>query len=817
MAEDRKRGKRPRRDTLRKVGRIVGTILLIGLTTCVLLACFAAVYIKTAIMPQADLDLGDFDVNQTTVIYYTDKETGDAKELQTLYSDENRIWVNYEDLPPYLEKAAVAIEDKRFYKHNGVDLYRTAGAFVNMFLGLKEDFGASTITQQLIKNLTGYDEVTVKRKVIEIFRALEFDRTHSKEETIEWYLNYIYLGEGCRGVYTASYTYFGKNVSDLDLAECASLIAITNNPSIYSPYVSRDRNKTRQETILATMLEEGYITQEQHDQAVAEELTFQRGEDEDRQAVVYSWYVDEVIRDVTNDLQEEKGISEEAASRLLYSGGYKIYCCIDPEIQAAVDEVYNDTANLPYTSKTGQQMQSGIVIMDYDGNVVAMAGGMGEKSGSLLFNIATRSTRPPGSAIKPLSVYAPALDMGLITPATVYDDSPVQLLDGKLWPVNSFGYYRGLTTVYEALEDSVNTVAVRVLQDVTVYSSYEYLHDRFGITSIVAQREVNGQVKSDLSLAPLAMGGLTDGITPLEMTAAYATFGNNGVYNSPRTYSLVLDSNGATVLEKESESRVAIKESTAYYMNTMLKNVVAAGTGTEARFSGMTIAGKTGTTTSNYDRWFVGYTPYYTAAVWTGYEQMERMSVSGNPAAKLWKLVMQKVHEDLPNKGFQEPDGLVSVDYCKDSGKLATDLCAEDPRGSRVVTGKFLKEDAPTEYCDRHTTVTLCAHENEDGTVTYYQPGPYCPASSLITRVAVDYTRQYVLTADGQSAIVRDEEYLLSHYLSLDACPYHTIEEPSPSVEPSESPSESPEPSESSEPSESPAASQEPGFEWPWG
>ncbi|HPE16642.1 MAG TPA: transglycosylase domain-containing protein, partial [Oscillospiraceae bacterium] len=560
MAEDRKRGKRPRRDTLRKVGRIVGTILLIGLTTCVLLACFAAVYIKTAIMPQADLDLGDFDVNQTTVIYYTDKETGDAKELQTLYSDENRIWVNYEDLPPYLEKAAVAIEDKRFYKHNGVDLYRTAGAFVNMFLGLKEDFGASTITQQLIKNLTGYDEVTVKRKVIEIFRALEFDRTHSKEETIEWYLNYIYLGEGCRGVYTASYTYFGKNVSDLDLAECASLIAITNNPSIYSPYVSRDRNKTRQETILATMLEEGYITQEQHDQAVAEELTFQRGEDEDRQAVVYSWYVDEVIRDVTNDLQEEKGISEEAASRLLYSGGYKIYCCIDPEIQAAVDEVYNDTANLPYTSKTGQQMQSGIVIMDYDGNVVAMAGGMGEKSGSLLFNIATRSTRPPGSAIKPLSVYVPALDMGLITPATVYDDSPVQLLDGKLWPVNSFGYYRGLTTVYEALEDSVNTVAVRVLQDVTVYSSYEYLHDRFGITSIVAQREVNGQVKSDLSLAPLAMGGLTDGITPLEMTAAYATFGNNGVYNSPRTYSLVLDSNGATVLEKESESRVAIKE-----------------------------------------------------------------------------------------------------------------------------------------------------------------------------------------------------------------------------------------------------------------
>ncbi|SMC42136.1 transglycosylase domain-containing protein [Papillibacter cinnamivorans] len=768
---------RKKKSRVKTVLQVIGTVVLIGAVTTAMLACIFAVYVKTCITPKLDINLDDFKLDQTTVIYYTNPDTGEPVELQSLYKEENRIWTDYDQMPIYLEKAAVAIEDKRFYTHHGVDWYRTFWASINMFLQMKDNFGGSTITQQVIKNLTNEDEVTVKRKITEIFRALEFERNYSKEEIMEIYLNTIYLGEGCSGVYTAAYTYFGKNVSDLTIAECACLIGITNNPSLYDPYISVERNKARQETILYQMYDQGMITEDQYQEAMAQELVFQRGSDGKKVTHIYSYFVDQVIADVIADLMEEKGISYQAASTLVYSAGYKIYCTMNPNIQEDVDNVYTNLENIPYTSASGQQLQSAITIIDpKSGNIVAMAGGVGEKTGSRVLNRA-ESARPPGSSIKPISVYAPALDSGVITPTSVIDDTPVMLVNNNPWPKNSDGEYGGLTTVKEALRESNNVVAVKVLQMLTPQASYKFMTEKMGITTLVDQKVVGDKTYTDIDLAPLGLGGLTVGINTVEMAAAYATFANEGIYTQPRTYTKVLDASGQTVLSKDTKSSVALKEKTAYYINNLLKNVVAAGTGTSAKFSGMTIAGKTGTTTNNYDRWFVGYTPYYVAAVWTGYDISEKIKVSGNPAAVLWKKVMSQVHEGLENKDFSKPSGVVSVTYCMDSGKLATSLCKEDPRGDRTDTAYVLPEDMPTESCDVHVAVKICT---DSGCIA----GEYCPADKVKEAAYLDITRELV----APDVVIQDTQYTLEYILGLGSCPVHTappVTEP-PVTEPTE-------------------------------
>ncbi len=776
--EHRRRGHR-RGGTLPTVLKVLGTVLLIGLTTCVMLACFAAIYIRTVIMPSADLKLTDFSLDLTTTMYYTDPDTGERTEMQTLHGDENRVWVSYDELPKDLIDAAMAIEDKRFYDHHGVDWIRTAKGVINLFTG-QDTQGGSTITQQLIKNITDDKQVTVKRKITEIFRALELEKHYSKEYILEWYLNYIYLGEGCNGVYTASYAYFGKNVSQLSLAECASLVSITNNPSLYNPYYNREKNKERQELVLQQMFEREYITEQERDEAEAEELVFLRGEDEARTLTVFSWYEDQVITDVITDLCNKYDISTDAAADMVYSGGLEIDTCFNPEVQAAVDEVFNDRENLNYTSSSGQQLQSAITVVDNEtGDGVALSGGIGEKTKSRGWNRATQTVRPPGSSIKPLSVYGPAIDMGLILPNTVVDDMPYQLNEESPWPVNSYGEYRGLMTVYKALEVSSNTVAVRILGDyITPKISFKFLTDKFGITSLVTSKVIGNEVYTDEGLSQLALGGLTKGVSTYEMAAAYSTFARSGIYTSPRTYSKVTDSEGNVILEKKSESHVAVKESTAWYINYMLKNVVAAGTGTNAKFSGMTIAGKTGTTTSRKDLWFVGYTPYYTAAVWTGYDQQERLGSSlGNPSTALWKKVMSAVHEDLTNKDFEVPAGeeVVSASYCLDSGLLPTEYCQEDPRGSRVTTGLFLKGDVPTQYCTIHVPETVCldcpildAEGNETG--LYHLAGAYCPLETEKIISVLDYIRTKV----DPSVVVKDDIYLKSYLEEAGTCTVHT-------------------------------------------
>ena len=769
--------------------KIIGTVVLVGALTCAILACFAAVYVKNVILPDAHLDVGDYSTDLASTVYYIDKNTGEEVELISLHGVENRVWVSYDEIPDALIKATVSIEDKEFWNHHGVNWKRTLKGVINMFTGQKIE-GGSTITQQLIKNMTQYDDVTVKRKILEIFTALDFDKTHEKTTIMEMYLNYIYLGEGCYGVATAAQTYFGKDLSELSLAECASLIAITNNPSVYGPYRYDGKyNKERQELILSEMKKDGVITEAEYEEAVAEELVFARGQDEPRPETIFSWYEEQVITDVTQDLMEQKGLSETAAKDLIYRGGVKIYACVDPEVQSVVEEIYENRENLQLVSASGQQLESAIVIIDNEGNVVGLAGAMGEKTGNRLWNYASDTIRQPGSAIKPLSVYAPALELGLITPYSVYDDTAVRVEGGSAWPSNSYGYYAGRMTVSKAVELSSNAVAVRVLQDVTPEASYEFLENRFHFTTLESGRESWGQWVSDMAEAPLSMGGLTDGVSVLEMAAAYSVFPRNGVYLEPRTYTQVLDSEGNVLLDNtQREGEAVIKESTAWYINTMLKNVVngSQGTGYMAKFSGMTIAGKTGSTNSNNDRWFVGYTPYYTAAVWTGYSTPERINAGGtNPAAEMWKLVMEPLHEGLENVDFPTPDGLVQASYCLDSGMKPTEACTHDPRGSRVATGYFFSGEQPTQSCDMHEDVevcTACPVTDADGDAVanlYRQAGEFCPREqvgdvepTVQTIALLNYERENVAGARTP----RDAMYLKSAWEALGLCDVHTEE-----------------------------------------
>ena len=699
------------RRILKGFGKVFGTMVLVLFLTTLIFACMFALYVKNNLSAQVD-SIDGFTLDQTSVIYYEDPKTGQDVVLRKLYGGANRTWVKYEDIPKNLIHACIAIEDKRFEDHQGVDWVTTLKACVKMFLG-RGEAGGSTITQQLVKNITGRDEVTVRRKLVEIFSALELEKKYTKKQIMELYLNVIALGENCEGVESASQVYFGKSVSELDLAECAALIGITNNPSIYDPYINADKNKERQVIILDQMLEQKYITQEQHDTAVAEELVLHNasGEasgDED----YYSYFEDQVINDVVRDLSEKTGYDQTIVRKMLMTGGYKIYSTLNPDVQAAVEEVYQNLDNIPNTASS-QQLQSGIVIIDNKtGDVVAVAGGVGEKQGSLILNRATQSYLSPGSTIKPVSVYAPALELGLITPATVMDDTPYSFTDARHWPKNSDSIYRGLMNINEAVGLSINTIPVKLVAQMTPEYSFEFAKEKMGLSTLVSSYvNAAGDTFSDVDLAPLAMGGLTRGVTVKAMAQAYATFANEGVYREARTYTKVVDSDGKVVLDNTQQSHVAMKDMTAWYITYMLENTVESGTGTAAQIENMTVAGKTGTTTSDFDRWFAGYTPYYTGVVWCGYDDPEEVVLtdsSTNPAIVLWQKVMEQVHDGLPNKEFNKPTNVVECTVCRDSGLLMTDACREDPRGSRAVTVELSLYDVPTQNCDVHKEVEIC-------------------------------------------------------------------------------------------------------------
>lgn len=625
---------------------VIGTILLIGVVTALIFVCIFAFYVKTCITPSLDIDLNDFTLNQSSIIYYKDSN-GDYQKLTTVKSSENRIWIDGDQIPQHMKDALVAIEDKRFYTHKGVDWFRTAHAALNMFTG-GSTFGGSTITQQLIKNLTQQDDITVQRKLLEIFQALDLEKNYDKDEILEYYLNAVYFGEGCYGVQTAAQTYFGKDAKNLSVAEAASIVGITNLPTYYDPFYSVENNKERQENVLREMYKQGYLKKAEYEEAKNEELDFVRGENSPSTSNVYSYYEEVVLSDVIGDLAKAKGISRNAASQLVHNAGYEIYACIDKDIQAKVDAIYTDPEKLPKTyGSTKSQLQSAIVIIDQaTGEIKALRGGTGDKTINYGLNRATGTTRPPGSSIKPIAVYGPAVEYGLISPSTLVldkDEKHVQLTHTSWYPKNSPNSYDGIITITTALQKSKNTVAAQIVDKLTPSASLEFLRSRLGVTSLI---------DSDADYAAMALGEPHYGITVREMAQAYTALANDGVFTYSRTYTMVKDRSGKIILDNQPQTIQAFSQNTARTMTYMLNNAATYGTGHESRLSNMPVAGKTGTTSANRDRWFCGYTPYYTCAVWTGYDTPETMAFSGNPATQIWQKVMSAVHADLPRKEF---------------------------------------------------------------------------------------------------------------------------------------------------------------------
>ena len=740
----------------------VSTALLICMICALVFVGIAGTYLMEDIVPNAGMDLDNYDLDQTSFMYYQDSD-GNIKELQQIYTTTDREWAAYEDIPKDLINAAIAIEDKRFYEHQGVDWITTTKACVNMFFGSSSEFGGSTITQQLIKNLTEEDGVTVQRKVLEIFRAQQFERRYDKDVVMEWYLNTIYMGQGCYGVKTAAATYFGKELKDLTTAECASLISITNNPSLFDPYSGTfeydgkllsgaERNRIRQENTLWVMREEGWITDEQYDAAIAQEMVFKYGIEEVDQSYdcendscdysgekssflfvdgmyccpecgteltidsddVYSWFVETVLNDVAKALAELNGwewsdTTRETCMNLIKRGGYHIYTTLDMDVQNQVDAIYTDLSEIP-EARSRQQLQSAITVVDNrTGDIVAISGGVGKKVVFDAYNRA-EATLQTGSSIKPLTVYAPAFEMEVISPVSVIKDLPFNYDDGA-FPLNYEREYHYTQAVWQGVVDSVNTTAVNVLDLIGTQYSYNFATEKFRLTDLVDRREYeSGFVASDINYAPLALGAMTDGCTVRDMTAAYATFANNGVYREARTFTKVFDSEGNLIIDNTQDSEQILSDKTITYMNYCLDNVANTDVGD------VDVYGKTGTTSDHKDRWFCGFTGYYTAAVWCGYDTPEQINLVGNysnPAQRLWYKVMDPLHEGLDDMLLYDYYGLSRFDICLDTGMLYTKACENDIRTElfdldRVDYFRAYWEDAPREYCDKHVLVNYC-------------------------------------------------------------------------------------------------------------
>lgn len=647
-----------------------------------------------------DLDIDTLTMNYTTQIFYIDKD-GAEQPLTSLSSEQNRVWVDLEDIPENLKKAIVDIEDERFYKHKGFDIRRTAKAFFifvkNKATGKPTSFGGSTITQQLVKNLTQKTERTAARKIQEISRAVNLEKQISKDKILELYLNSIYLSQGCNGVQSASQKFFGKPVSELDLAECASIAGITQYPTLYDPLVNPEKNKEKQEIVLKKMLELGSISEDEYNAAVAEELVFSKkdtdiAEDDN----VNSYFVDQIIYDVVEALTE-KGYSSSLANKMIYSGGLKIIATVDPAVQEAIETVFENSANFPYSTGDNHAQASMAVIDPYTGEIKGLVGGIGKKSGSLVLNRATQTLRQPGSTIKPIGVYAPALENNLINAASIYQDKEISY--GGWSPKNYDHKFNGSVSVRYAVRRSLNTVPVQILNEMGAEKSFSFLTQKLGITSLVRHETgKDGKVYSDIGLSQLALGGLTHGISVTELTAAYSPFINRGVYTKPHCFTSVTDSSGAEILSNEKNAEIAMSEATSYITSMLLREVVTSGTGTGAQLpSGIFTAGKTGTTSDNNDRWFVGYTPYYTAAVWYGYDTPQPIKASGNPCIPVWKKVMTEIHKGLPQKTPEKPSNVKYISYCNSTGLLPGPNCE-----SNLTSFWFTPGNQPKGICNSH-------------------------------------------------------------------------------------------------------------------
>ena len=761
-------GKRARVSFIRVL--FVSLIALCIAVTCLGVGSFRGV-IDTA--PDVD-DIDIMPLGYATFLY--DDAGNQIRKLAA--PDSNRLPVTLDQIPVDLQHAVVAIEDERFYEHNGIDVKGILRAGMKALTTGDFSEGASTITQQLLKNnvFTNWTSESTQlerftRKIQEQYLAVQVEKKTDKDTILENYLNTINLGAGSYGVQAAARQYFDKDVWDLNLSECATLAGITQNPTKFNPIINPDSNRKRRKEVLQHMLDQNYITQDQYDEALADDVysRIQAAQEKNSSTenTVYTYFEDELTDQIINDLMNIKGYTKKQATNLLYSGGLKVYTTQDSKIQNILDEEYADPSNYPdtvqyeldyaltVTDSDGNQVnyskemlqlyfqnenpdfdllfdspedgqtyvdkykasilangskvlaervnfapqpQSSMSVIDqHTGYVKALIGGRGEKTASLTLNRATDTTRQPGSTFKIVSTYAPALNEKGMTLATTFEDEPYEYPDGS--PVNNATRsYNGTTTIRTAIQNSINVVAVKCLEKVTPELGLKYL-DNFGFTTLAhgteADKDANGNVWSDANLAT-ALGGITRGVTNVELCASYAAIANGGNYIKPIYYTKILDHNGNVLIENTAAERSVIKESTAFLLTSAMEDVVKQGTGTACQLDNMPVAGKTGTTEAYNDLWFVGYTPYYTCAVWSGYDNNEKLpDYARNFHKALWKKVMTRIHEGLPSKEFEKPASVEKLSVCEETGLL--------PRaGCPVITEYFDVGTMPTEYCDQH-------------------------------------------------------------------------------------------------------------------
>lgn len=688
----------------RRVARRILGFFAVLLTVIFLLGAVGAVALGVYLKDyDTDIDVSMLDMTEAgggaSKLYAL--QNGEYTEIgDGLYSSIKYKYVPIEQCPENLKNAFVAIEDKRFWKHSGVDAVRTSRAVVNYLKGESRSFGASTITQQLIKNLTGRDEYTLTRKLGEILSALELERSAHKEQILGAYLNVINLARGCRGVGAAAELYFGRDVSDLTLRQCAVIAAITNNPSVYDPVSNPESNAARAEVILSEMLSQGYIDDREYANAMNEKLTL--ADQGDSQGQISSWYADMVAEDVISDMCEQLGYTRAEAALLVYNGGLKIHTAMDTSVQSELEKYYENEKNFP-SGKGGEPPQSAMMITDrHTGAILGVVGAVGEKSGNRIQNYATDTRRSPGSAIKPLSVYAPALASGKINWATVFEDAPVKFVegsDGKTvpWPKNADGRWRGSVTVRDALVSSVNTVSVRALESIGMDASLEFMKGKLHFNSLGG---------SDKTLSALALGQTSHGVSMRELLGGYSIF-YDGVYREPISYYAVYDSDGRLLLENKQIRHTVIGEEDACIMTEMLKGVIIEGTAQDICLcpqKGIAVAGKTGTTQNNCDRWFVGYTPDLIAAVWMGYDYPAPLDgIKGNPCVGIWDAVILSCCEARGEvtEEFNLSRGVMRLTYCKESGNIPNGYCSDN-----LAEGYFTPDNMPSEVCKAHPAET---------------------------------------------------------------------------------------------------------------
>lgn len=716
------------------VGRTLAVLIFIGIITGSIVASVMALYIFNSLegAPMVDLSNVEVNLNNTSYIYVTDPDTKEETIVKELYSGQNREWVDYDEITQTLIDVTVAAEDKRFWEHHGVDWLRTVRSTLGFFGGASRIQGGSTITQQVIKNMTGNDEVTPERKVQEIFTALKLEKNFSKEQILETYLNVAFFSNQCYGIQSASKLYFNKDISELNVAEAATLVAITNAPTKYNPLrestnetygwgTGMEENKKRREYIFEEMRKLGTLSQSEYEKWMNYEVQLApRAEVEstsDGLTALTDWHTDQVLEDVITDLQEEYNYTRSYATNMVYSGGYRIYSTMDPDIQKSLEDSYANPDTFPKLNNAEYPQTAAIVIAP-DGSVKGMIGG-NEKTSNRLFNRATQSERHPGSTMKPISAYLNAIERDLVTWSTTFVDEPLTLTENGrtfTWPQNyTETYTRQPMTVQYAVQQSINTVPAQIVNILTPQVCYNTLKNKFQISTL---HELDAT-----SLSSMALGGMTTGMTLEELTGCYQIFVTGGKYVKPYTYTRVTDMSGNIVLEKDTTQVRVVSEETATVLNRLLQTVATQGTGARANIkneTGITTAGKTGSSTgtkyingqeiniNNPDLWFIGFTPYYIGGVWMGYDIKEEIHYSTYPTPIFWKNLMLPIHEGLEAKDFDYSANVQALQYCVASGDLATENCPS------TATGWYKKTYIPSSCILHRTGASTAEKEDSD-------------------------------------------------------------------------------------------------------